>query len=158
MQPQLGRDSASSRTCCPMQLRAATNRYQLCSSHQTKGSIKCETGRWEAVVTNDSIGKCFSGSYMYILKFPEPPRAVLLVTKTDSIVCLFLFLPCLHCASKHGYIPNGPECAPSSFLFTCRFFLAGCGEPRDCFRSLCWTSLSLFIILVNNSFSSFQLV
>ena len=40
------------------------NRCQLCSSHQKKGSIKCETGKWEAVVTNDSIGTCSSDLYI----------------------------------------------------------------------------------------------
>ena len=40
------------------------NRCQLCSSHQKKGSIKCETGKWEAVVTNDSIGTCSSVLYI----------------------------------------------------------------------------------------------
>ena len=29
-----------------------------------KGSIKCETGKWEAVVTNDSIGTCSSDLYI----------------------------------------------------------------------------------------------
>ena len=50
------RDSASSRTCCRMQFRAATKQTDanLSSSHQ-KGSVKCETGKWEEVVTNDSI-------------------------------------------------------------------------------------------------------
>ena len=50
-----------------MQLRAATkqiNRCQLCSSHQKKGSIICESGEWEAVVTNDSIGTCSSGLFI----------------------------------------------------------------------------------------------
>ena len=41
------------------------NRCQLCSSHQKKGSIKCETGKWEAVVTNDSIGTCSSDLYIH---------------------------------------------------------------------------------------------
>ena len=48
-----------------------------------KGSIKCETGKWEAVVTNDSIGTCSSVLYIYIyylLKLPAPPRAALLVS------------------------------------------------------------------------------
>ena len=45
-----------------------------------KGSIKCETGKWEAVVTNDSIGTCASVLYIdYFLKLPAPPRAALLV-------------------------------------------------------------------------------
>ena len=29
-----------------------------------KGSIKCETGKWEAFVTNDSIGTCSSDLYI----------------------------------------------------------------------------------------------
>ena len=57
------------------------NRCQLCSSHQKKGSVKCETGKWEAVVTNDSIGTCSSVLYIdYLLKLPAPPRAALLVS------------------------------------------------------------------------------
>ena len=45
-----------------------------------KGSIKCETGKWEAVVTNDSIGTCSSDLYIdYFCKLPAPPRAALLV-------------------------------------------------------------------------------
>ena len=49
--PQLGRDSASSGTCCRMQLRAATKPTdaKLCSSHQEKGSINqgfCGAAPW----------------------------------------------------------------------------------------------------------------
>ena len=67
-----------------MQLRAATklDRCQLCSGHQKKkGSIKCETAKWEAVVTNDSIGTRSSGLFLHSLPFklPAPPLAVLLV-------------------------------------------------------------------------------
>ena len=62
--PQLGRDSASSRTCCRMQLHAAkkpTNpKFVRVVSKKVQYSIEYKTGKWEAVVANKSIGTCSS--------------------------------------------------------------------------------------------------
>ena len=84
------------------------NRCQLCSNHQKKGSIKCETGKWEAVVTNDSIGTCSSVLHIdYFLKLPAPPRAALLENKMH--VCVVL---------KNSRIPDRlPNTSPSRQQF-----------------------------------------
>ena len=71
-----------------MQLRVATKQTDanIVPVIKKKSSIKCETGKWEADVTNDSIGTCSSGLYLhYLLKLPAPPRAVLLV-------CIYIYV------------------------------------------------------------------
>ena len=47
------------------------NKSQLCSSHQTKVSIKCETGK--------RLSQTIQLYVLYLLKLPAPPRAALLV-------------------------------------------------------------------------------
>ena len=54
------------------------NKSQLCSSHQTKVSIKCETGkRLSQTILQAHV--CFELYVLYLLKLPAPPRAALLV-------------------------------------------------------------------------------
>ena len=80
--PQLSRDSASFRTGCRMQLRAATKptNTNFVRVIRKEGSIICDTGKWEAVVTNDSLGTRSSDlNTLYPLKLPTPPRAALMV-------------------------------------------------------------------------------
>ena len=62
---------------------------KLCSSHQTKVSIKCETGKllsqtilWAHV--------CFELYVLYLLKLPAPPRAALL--ELYSIISNYIIL------------------------------------------------------------------
>ena len=65
-QRQRGLELVDASSCV---LRQSKQMPTLFGSSEKKGSIKCETGKWEAVVTNDSIGTCSSVLYIdYLLK------------------------------------------------------------------------------------------
>ena len=129
------------------------NRCQLCSSHQKKGSIKCETGKWEAVVTNDSIGACSSDLYTdYFFetsgtascgttgsdyRFEE---VISVCYRTLPILALGRALHCEPVALTGGHIAGQTTSLPEGWVKTTAFG----GYFLGCSKGFCTLSRSTF--------------
>ena len=80
--PQLRRDLASSRTCCRMQLRAATKPTNANFAQVIRKKVQSIK-----VVTNDSIGAFSSGLYSLLFETSGTAKnAVLLVNHVGSFL------------------------------------------------------------------------